>query len=300
MITYNSLVCAPHPARKPSDFHRSRLVWLVLLGMILFAGGCVKKQPPQLTANQRNSPRVEQKMDVTESARSTIGTPYKFGGNSPETGFDCSGLVCWSYRQVGIDLPRRAKDQLMFGERVTRKEDLQLGDIVVFKGTRGRTGWHSGIYTGDGKFVHSPSTGKTVTEDRLDEKYYAQRFAGARRIPRDGSAAALYAKYTAELKAEAVTAHKAKKSSKSTLVASNTKSGKKSATTAKAAKSPAASGKDKSKKSAPATGKTKVPAPSKTDKPQAKPADKKAKPTPEIQANSQENPPAAGKKSKKS
>ena len=300
MITYNSLACAPHPARKLSRFHRSRLVWLVLLGMILFAGGCVKKQPPQLTANQRNSPRVEQKMDVAESARSTIGTPYRFGGNSPETGFDCSGLVCWSYRQVGIDLPRRAKDQLMFGERVTRKEDLQLGDIVVFKGTRGRTGWHSGIYTGDGKFVHSPSTGKTVTEDRLDEKYYAQRFAGARRIPRDGSAAALYAKYTAELKAEAVTVRKAKKSSKSKLVASNTKSGRKGATAVKAGKSSTTPGKDKNTKSAPAAGKTKDPAPHKTDKAQAKLADKKTKPTPEIQANGQEKNRNAAKKSKKS
>jgi cell wall-associated NlpC family hydrolase len=141
---------------------------------------------------------MEQKADLIAAARSLIGLPYRFGGSSPQTGFDCSGLVCWSYEQVGISLPRRASEQIRFGHQVNRKEDLQPGDIVVFKGTRGRTGWHSGIYTGEDKFVHSPSTGKTVTESSLSEEYYARRFVGARRIPRDGSAQAMLAAFTAK------------------------------------------------------------------------------------------------------
>ena len=163
---------------------------------------------------------------VAEFALQYVGYNYLYGGKEPETGFDCSGLVCWSYDQVGIQLPRSARDQIMFGLKVDKKADLKPGDIVVFKGTRGRTGWHSGIYTGEGRFVHSPSTGKTVTESRLDEDYYAQRFVGARRIPRDGSASEMYARYVAEQRANALTAKSSKKSRGQLLAASGKAGGK--------------------------------------------------------------------------
>ena len=204
-------------------FSWQRLFLPLLMGMLVLAAGCAKKQPAQLPDPSASS-RMEKKLDVIEVARSNIGVPYKFGGTSPTTGFDCSGLVCWSYQQVGIQLPRTASDQIMFGIKVDRREELEPGDIVVFKGTRGRTGWHSGIYTGDGKFVHSPTTGKTVTEDRLDDKYYAQRFAGARRIPRDGSATELYAQYEAQQRANALAAKNSRKSRKQIFVAANAKS----------------------------------------------------------------------------
>ena len=152
---------------------------------------------------------MEKKLDVIEAARSNMGVRYKFGGISPQTGFDCSGLVCWSYEQVGVSLPRRARDQLMFGLKVDKKE-LQPGDIVVFKGTNSRSGWHSGIYTGDGKFIHSPSSGKGVKESKLDQAYYTRSFAGASRIPTDGSAAQLYAEYM-EKKRSAANAARTKK-----------------------------------------------------------------------------------------
>lgn len=120
--------------------------------------------------------------NVVEAARSTIGAPYRFGGSSPATGFDCSGLVSWSFEQTGVRVPRRAQDQLSAGQTVLRRSELKPGDIVVFKGTNNRTGWHSGIYTGSGRFVHSPRTGKNVIESSLDEEYYAKRFAGGSRV----------------------------------------------------------------------------------------------------------------------
>ena len=227
MINYHRAARALMKRRSLSRFSCQRLFLPVLMGMMLLAAGCAKKQPSQLVASQQApSSRIEQKLDIIEAARSNIGVPYRFGGTSPATGFDCSGLVCWSYQQVGIQLPRSARDQIMFGSRVERQEDLKPGDIVVFKGTRGRTGWHSGIYTGEGKFVHSPSTGKTVTESRLDEDYYARRFAGARRIPRDGSATEMYAQYEAEQKASAMVARESKSSRKAMLTASAKTGGK--------------------------------------------------------------------------
>ena len=233
MITYLSTARALTTRRSLTRFSCQRLFLPVLMGTMLLAAGCARKQPSQLVAGQQppSSGRIEQKLDIVDAARSSIGTPYRFGGTSPATGFDCSGLVCWSYEQVGIQLPRSARDQIMFGTKVERQEDLKPGDIVVFKGTRGRTGWHSGIYTGAGRFVHSPSTGKTVTESRLDEEYYARRFAGARRIPRDGSASELYAQYEAQQKASAL-ADKETKQSRRQLLAANSKTGGKGKTSA--------------------------------------------------------------------
>ena len=188
-----------------------RLLLFLLMGTILLAAGCARQQAPHPEADQ---PHLFKHKDAVSAARSAIGIPYRYGGTSPATGFDCSGLVCWAYQHEGIRLPRSARDQLTFGTKVERREDLKPGDIVIFKGTRGRSGWHSGIYTGNGRFVHSPHTGKTVTENRLDETYYASRFAGARRIPRDGSASHMYAQYEARQRASAQAAKEAKQSRK--------------------------------------------------------------------------------------
>jgi cell wall-associated NlpC family hydrolase len=182
---------------------RLRSVCCCLLSAVLaVASACAfKNAPDEPEASRAASSATEQ--DVVVAARKGLGTPYRFGGTSPQTGFDCSGLVLWSYEQVGIRLPRSAREQIRFGMPVQRKEDLKPGDIVVFKGIRSRTGWHSGIYAGNGKFIHSPSNGKVVTESGMDEDYFARRFAGARRIPRDGSEKALYAAYLEKAKSEA-------------------------------------------------------------------------------------------------
>lgn len=190
----------------------------LLLAAVLLSAGCALRQSTAPAAVS-SAPAVEKRLDVLDAARSNIGAPYKYGGNSPQSGFDCSGLVCWSYQQVGIALPRRARDQLMFGLQVDKNE-LRAGDIVVFKGTRGRSGWHSGIYSGDGKFIHSPGTGKTVTESGLDEAYFARRYVGASRIPRDGTAAKMYVDYLEKERATAKASLAGKKKNKRTAVAS--------------------------------------------------------------------------------
>ena len=110
-----------------------------------------------------------------------LGTPYRWGGNSPDRGFDCSGLVGYVYRTaLGIDLPRISRDQARAGERVADRAAMAAGDLVFF-GRRGRVD-HVGIYIGEGKFVHAPSRGKDVMVSSLDEGYWGRRFVQARRV----------------------------------------------------------------------------------------------------------------------
>lgn len=112
-------------------------------------------------------------------AYSLIGTPYRRGGSSPETGFDCSGFVQYVFRSAsGIELPRSAMTQFAVGE-VTAREEVTAGDLVFF---RSRRGWHVGIYAGDGNFIHSPNSRDRVKVTALTAPYYAKSFLGARRI----------------------------------------------------------------------------------------------------------------------
>ena len=115
---------------------------------------------------------------ISQTALSTVGTPYRMGGTTPSRGFDCSGLVLWAYAKHGLNVPRTAREQSSVGSAVS-KGSLQKGDIVVFKIS---SGVHTGIYTGSGKFVHSPSRGKTVREDKIDSKYWSRRFVSGRRV----------------------------------------------------------------------------------------------------------------------
>lgn len=226
-----------------------RPVFLVLAALLPFFGAaCATMQPEEAS----RSGLEQTETDVVAAARKNIGVPYRFGGYSPETGFDCSGLVSWSYAQVGVNLPRRARDQIRFGVPVQKKEELEPGDIVVFRDRRSRTGWHSGIYSGEGRFIHSPSQGRTVEEIRLDEEYYARRFAGARRIPRDGSEKAMFAAYRESLRAQANAPAKAA-DGKKTASAKSVKKGK-AGKTEKARTGKYAS-KPRPKKAAPAKGK---------------------------------------------
>lgn len=116
---------------------------------------------------------------VVKTARSAIGTPYVSGGRNPG-GFDCSGLVQWAYQSVGVKLPRTAREQSSIGRRIMRVEDMRAGDIVAFR--HPRRGYHTGIYVGDGKFVHSPRRRSSVKISSLDDPYFNNTFLGARRV----------------------------------------------------------------------------------------------------------------------
>jgi cell wall-associated NlpC family hydrolase len=119
--------------------------------------------------------------DVVVGALNMIGVRYRWGGNTPDSGLDCSGFVRYVFQDtLGMTLPRRAEEMSRVGEKVT-VSDLKPGDLVFFNTMR-RSFSHVGIYIGDNKFVHSPSTGSTIRVDDLDDGYWEKRFQGARRI----------------------------------------------------------------------------------------------------------------------
>lgn len=137
---------------------------------------------PPLQAEETLSESVTAKAQPLLKAFSMIGTPYKFGSNNPEKGLDCSGFVKHVYKEsADISLPRSAKDMSREGQAVTKAE-LKPGDLVFFN-TRKHANSHVGIYAGNGEFVHASSTrSKQVTVSRIDQKYWATRFNGARRV----------------------------------------------------------------------------------------------------------------------
>lgn len=116
---------------------------------------------------------------VVSKAKSALGTPYVYGGSAPG-GFDCSGLVKWSYSHIGVTLPRTAREQSVVGEKIRNVEDMRAGDIVAFR--HPKRGYHTGIYVGDGKFVHSPRRKTTVRINSLSDPYFRETLLGARRI----------------------------------------------------------------------------------------------------------------------
>jgi murein DD-endopeptidase len=108
-----------------------------------------------------------------------VGKPYRYGGTAP-TGFDCSGLVQFSYRQAGLRVPRSTDEQRR-ASRPVRAENLRPGDLLFFD-QEGKKNSHVGIYVGDGKFVHAPSSGKQVRADRLNMPYWRKHLSEVRRI----------------------------------------------------------------------------------------------------------------------
>jgi cell wall-associated NlpC family hydrolase len=114
------------------------------------------------------------------TARAQVGAPYRAGGTSPQTGFDCSGFTSWVFVQHGLMLPRQSFDQFRVGEKVSRKA-LRPGDLVFFEIDR-KGASHVGLYSGRGSFVHCSSTGGRVREDHLQEQYWQRHYLGARRI----------------------------------------------------------------------------------------------------------------------
>ncbi len=114
---------------------------------------------------------------VARTATSMVGSPYRFGGDGPD-GFDCSGLVYYSYRAAGLSLPRTSAQQFRAARPVAIEEAVP-GDLLFFR--YGRKVSHVAIYLGDQRFVHAPSSGGNVAVQSLQEGHYRARFVGARR-----------------------------------------------------------------------------------------------------------------------
>ncbi|UCE88288.1 MAG: C40 family peptidase [Pseudomonadota bacterium] len=150
---------------------RPRFVLMVVLLLLLAA---CSSQPRRPAAHHGYSEAV------VSVANHMLGVPYRYGGRSPRSGFDCSGLVYYSHHQAGIELPRTTQDQFRH-TRPVKRGNLRRGDLVFFR-IKGRAVSHVGIYLGDRQFIHAPSSGKRVSVASLDNPYWQKRFVRGGRL----------------------------------------------------------------------------------------------------------------------
>ncbi|TBU93437.1 C40 family peptidase [Phytopseudomonas dryadis] len=121
--------------------------------------------------------------DVLFRALGLVGTPYRYGGNTPDSGFDCSGLIGYVYRDAaGIQLPRSTRELIGMRAPAVGRDALRSGDLVFFATNGGRQVSHAGIYVGEGRFVHAPSSGGTVRLDSLSNSYWQRTYLEAKRV----------------------------------------------------------------------------------------------------------------------
>lgn len=164
---------------------------LVLLGLalaVLAACSTAPRRPAPARSVLANEParapagNAAAANDVLFRAMALVGTPYRYGGNTPTGGFDCSGLVDYIYRtSTGLELPRTSSELAdMDAEKVKRMTHLVSGDLIFF--TIGGRISHVGVYVGKGQFVHAPNTGGTVRLDNLEQTYWSDHFAYGRRV----------------------------------------------------------------------------------------------------------------------
>lgn len=156
--------CASSPHRREATFKPSRSALANLPA----------RAPSAATAGTAN--------DVLFRAIALVGTPYRWGGNTPDGGFDCSGLVDYIYRSAAdMALPHSSREMAdMRGEKVTRMTELASGDLVFFSGGSGIG--HVGVYVGKGRFVHAPNSGGTVRLDDIDGPYWREHFVYGKRL----------------------------------------------------------------------------------------------------------------------
>jgi cell wall-associated NlpC family hydrolase len=159
------------------------LALLVPLGAVCFfpgtaAAGDGRQAIPPIVTSERTPdiPAPTRAELAVRYALDAVGTPYRWGGESPSSGFDCSGLVRWAYGRVGVDLPHSSYALYGEGHRV-REGNMEPGDILFFEGLG-----HVGLYLGSGRMVHAPQTGRNVEIVRLGSTNYGSRLMGARRI----------------------------------------------------------------------------------------------------------------------
>lgn len=134
------------------------------------------------TASRLGSEWSNVAQEVLMNALSLTGVKYKFGGNSPETGFDCSGFVRYVFQQAAnVTLPHGARAISQLGQTVA-VDQLQPGDLVFFNTLKSAFS-HVGIYIGEGRFIHAPSTGGGINVVNMNDSYWVKRFSGARRLP---------------------------------------------------------------------------------------------------------------------
>ena len=168
-----------HPSRIPR-------IGAIVLALLIAACSHVRPRPEipiSRGPNPLNHHGEQAANDILFRAIGLVGTPYRSGGNTPDSGFDCSGLVDYVFRDVaGVVLPRTSEEISRIRAMDVHRSGLASGDLVFFN-HRGSGVAHVGIYVGEGRFVHAPNEGGTVRLDYLDGAYWKDHFSGAKRIP---------------------------------------------------------------------------------------------------------------------
>lgn len=165
------------------------LARIVLTALTILLAACAGTPPPSPPPAPTPVSRVQLDThsqaadDVLFRAIGLVGTPYRYGGNTPDSGFDCSGLINFVYRDVmGIRLPRSTREMITLNAPSISQSALQPGDLVFFATAGGKQVSHAGIYVGEGRFVHAPSTGGTVRLDSLSTRYWQRSYLDAKRV----------------------------------------------------------------------------------------------------------------------
>lgn len=163
----------------------ARFLALLALALVLAACSSSPKRPaaaaPRFNIVDVSPADPTRANNVLMRALGLVGTPYRWGGNTPAGGFDCSGLVGYVFMDAAqVQLPRTTREIARFKAESPPRDRLASGDLVIFSNRGGV--FHVGIYVGEGRFVHAPSTGGTVRLDRVDAPYWRDHYAGARRI----------------------------------------------------------------------------------------------------------------------
>lgn len=152
--------------------------WLLGISLLAVAGGCAH-EPVSSSAMSGGGAGNHVAERAATYAERMVGRPYRYGGASP-SGFDCSGLVKWSFARAGLALPH-GTDHLLRLSRPVSLGQLRRGDLLFFD-QQGRKASHVGIYLGDGRFVHAPSTGRHVYISELTDPYWRRHLSSARRL----------------------------------------------------------------------------------------------------------------------
>ena len=152
---------------------------LLIIAILALAGCSSTPQRAPTAAAGSTKPSLERGEQAAGYALTMVGKPYRYGGSSPK-GFDCSGLVMYSYKNAGLALPHNT-DKQRSASRSIKLAELRRGDLLFFN-QEGKKYGHVAIYVGDGRFVHAPSSGKSVRSDRLDSPYWKKHLSEARRI----------------------------------------------------------------------------------------------------------------------
>lgn len=163
---------------------------IILTLFFFFLTGCTHQEQPkpypfpeQKITDQQTKGQLKsltgKRQTIVFHAIENLDQPYRWGGKSPGRGFDCSGLVVYTYEKAGLRVPRTTKEQFKNGHPVSRQA-LVPGDLVFFNIPGKKTGLHVGIFVGKEQFIHAPGRGRRVRIASLGNSYFKQNFKGAR------------------------------------------------------------------------------------------------------------------------